>query len=104
MASEMIILRVLMGQKTEHVEKVFVFQYFWASPSGLRASWWPPRASWGTPEATWPVLGAYLVSPWGVLGGVLDTKMLEDSSKISSRSLQDRSKTPPKTSSSIGPT
>ena len=50
------------------VLKVFIFQYFWASPPGLRASWWHLGASWVPPGATWRVLGASLGSPWGVLG------------------------------------
>ena len=41
-----------------NVLKVFVFQYFWGSPSPLRASWWHLEASWALPGPTWRLLGA----------------------------------------------
>ena len=51
-----------------NVLKVFVFQYFWASPSLLRATWWHLDASWAVPGPTWRLLGGVSVSLWGVLG------------------------------------
>ena len=71
------------------VLKVFVFQYFCASPPGLRASWWHLGASWWPPGATWRVLGASLGSLWRVLGVCWSPRR----SNTTLRSPQDRFKT-----------
>ena len=72
-----------------NVLKVFVFQYFWASPSPLRASWWHLEASRALPGPTWRLLGASLVLPWGSLGPSWDPRR----SETASRPAQDRFKT-----------
>ena len=51
-------VRCSFHQISWNVLKVFIFQYFWASPSPLWASWWHLHASWALPAPTWRLLGA----------------------------------------------
>ena len=51
-------VRCSFHQISWNVLKVFVFQYFWASPSPLRVSWWHLEASWACLAPTWRLVGA----------------------------------------------
>ena len=63
--------RCYVDQISVIVLKVFVFQYFWAFPRGLRVSWW------------------HLGATWGRLGSVLGSKTVHDRPNTAPRSHQD---------------